>query len=108
MAKKKQGKMSKADAVRKALAAGVDLPQEASKYIQEKFGVAIAPQVFSTYKSQEKIRVERKAASSPRGRRAAKRSDNGVVSIEMVTKVKALVNEYGAESVQEIAAILAK
>ena len=45
---KADGKMTKADAVRAALAAGVDMPAEGSAHIKEKYGLVVTPQQFST------------------------------------------------------------
>src|SRR5262245_60295201 len=47
---------SKADAVRRALAAGMEGPQEGTAWIRKEFGIEIAPQHFSATKSQIKKR----------------------------------------------------
>ena len=107
MAKRKKGEMTKADAVRRALDSGVDQPQEASAYIKEKFDIEISPQMFSTYKSQLKIRSEKKAAGSGRGRRGIIGADNAAINLDLARKLKALVDEYGADSVQKVAAVAA-
>jgi hypothetical protein len=55
--------ISKAEAVRKALAAGMDGPPEGTAYLQREFGIEMTSQMWSSYKSQEKAR----AAKHPEG-----------------------------------------
>jgi hypothetical protein len=98
MAKKRGDGMSKAEAVRQAIAAGVDQPQEASAYIKEKFGLEVSPPMFSSYKSQMKKR------QGGRGRRKA-RGNGPAGGVDLARKVKALVDEYGADAVKEMAEV---
>jgi hypothetical protein len=46
--------MTKAEAIRRALAAGFEGPQEGTAYIRKEFGIEVAPQHFSATKSQMK------------------------------------------------------
>ena len=62
--------IKKTDAVRQALAEGVDNPTEAVAHIKKKFGLDITTQQFSTYKSNLKA----KGAGSSSGKRTAMRS----------------------------------
>lgn len=48
--------MTKAEAIRRALAAGHEGPQEGTAYIRKEFGIEVAPQHFSATKSQIKSR----------------------------------------------------
>src|SRR3954447_25866786 len=50
------GTVSKADAVRAALAAGIDTSPEAVAFIKQRFGIEMAKQHFSAQKSQIKRR----------------------------------------------------
>ncbi len=49
-------RMTKAGAARAALAAGVDVPKQASVYIKQRFGIDISPQQFSAEKCRLKQR----------------------------------------------------
>lgn len=57
------GSMSKSEAIRRALAAGFEGPQEGTAYIRKEFGIEIAPGHFSAVKATEK-----KKGSAPRGK----------------------------------------
>jgi hypothetical protein len=110
--KKADGKMTKADAVRAALAAGVDMPAEGSAHIKEKYGLDVTPQQFSTYKSI----ANKKAGKAPgrRGRKsgaavAAKSSTNGPAGLALqVEAIKSLVDQLGVEQVVSIAQLFRK
>ena len=105
MAKKKEaeeaGTMSKADAVRAALAEGKTKPQDACAWIKEKFDIDITPQHFSSYKSQEVKKQE--GGTSGGGRRAAEPAGQRVGSgnpVELAKQVRALVQQHGAAAVK--------
>jgi hypothetical protein len=112
--KKADGKMTKADAVRAALTAGVDKPADGAAYVKEKFGLEVSPQQFSTYKSI----ANKKAGKAPgrRGRRAAVTpmavpSPVGSGPVGLATSVEAikvLVDTYGVEQVVSIARLFGK
>jgi hypothetical protein len=113
--KKAHGKMTKADAVRAAIAEGVDMPAEGAAYVKEKFGLDVTPQQFSTYKSIAK----KKAGKAPgrRGRKpgapastaAVNSSTNGPAGLAIqVEAIKSLVDLLGVEQVVSIARLFGK
>src|SRR4051794_28185878 len=61
--------LSKAEAVRRALAAGHEGPQEGTAYIRDEFGIEVAPQHFSATKSQIKSREGARKAKGKPGRK---------------------------------------
>lgn len=93
---KPTGSMTKADAVRAALQAGVEKPQDASAWIKEKFGIEIAPQVFSSYKSS----LGKKSEGSSGNGVATKA---GSISLEAAEQVKDLVRQHGVDTVKKLA-----
>lgn len=105
MAKKKEeaGTMTKADAVRAAMAEGVEKPQDACEWIKSKFDIDITPAHFSSYKSGFK-----KKESSPNGGRvsAKGKAEGGIVDngspVELARQVKQLVDKFGARNVQDM------
>ena len=118
MAKKSEdateGKVSKMEAVRQTLAAGIEKPQEASAHIKEKFGLDVPTAIFSSYKSA----INSKKGSKPgkRGRKAKAGSTKVAVStngnvtgdgILLAKDVKSLVEKYGAEAVKGMADVFA-
>jgi hypothetical protein len=58
-------KVSKADAVRAALAEGVDTPDEGIAFIQKRFGIEMDKPTWSSYKSAEKTRKAKAAGGDP-------------------------------------------
>ena len=121
MAKNKEeaaeGTVSKMEAVRQTLAAGIEKPQEAIAHIKEKFGLDVPAVVFSTYKSV--INAKKGSTPGKRGRKAG--SANGRVAsmaatadgnftgsgIQLALEVKALVGRYGADAVKGMADVFA-
>jgi hypothetical protein len=78
--------MSKVDAVRAALAEGVESPEEGTEFIRKRFGIEIGRQHFSATKSQLKKREgggapkgkgvdERKAGARPSSPTGSRRTD---------------------------------
>jgi hypothetical protein len=112
------GSITKTEAVRRALAAGKELPGEAVPYIQSEFGIEINPQHFSAVKSGLK---KRGGATKPKGRpgrkpreaeegylapparKAAQGEDDLLAAIEAM---KPLVESLGADRVKRIADLL--
>lgn len=90
------GSMTKVDAVRAALRAGVEKPLEAATWIQEKFGIEIAPQMFSSYKSQLAKKTDGSASHGAS-------SKGGSISLEAAEQVRDLVKQHGAETVKKLA-----
>lgn len=103
MAKKKEeaGSMTKADAVRAAIAEGVTKPQDAVEWIKTKFDLDLTPAHFSSYKSQQ---AKKEVVISSGGRK--KESGGGIVDngspVELARQVKQLVDKFGARNVQDM------
>jgi hypothetical protein len=105
--------MSKADAVRAALKAGMKKPAEGADFIKEKFGIEIGAQMFSAYKSQFAAKkAARKARKAVRGGivdngrpRMGSTVGNGKV-IDLILEVRKLSDQYGAETVAKMAQAL--
>ena len=109
-----EGTISKMEAVRQTLAAGIEKPQEAVAHIKEKFGLDVPTAIFSSYKSA--INTKKGATPGKRGRKANANSakvataTNGNVcgsGIQLAQDVKALVGKYGAEAVKGMADVFA-
>src|SRR4051812_49140288 len=97
-------KVSKADAVRAALAAGMDKPQEGVAYIKGQFGLDLSTQMFSSYKSQEAKRAGK--GRRRRGRSAGVSAGNGTSGSNghgpaglagQIQAIKTLVDNLGAD-----------
>src|SRR5947208_3486632 len=58
------GRITKSEAVRRALADGVDQPADGVAYIRDNFGLEIGPQHFSAVKATEK----KKGEAAPKGK----------------------------------------
>lgn len=107
--------VTKADAVRAAVAHGADVPAEGVAYIKAQFGIDITPQHFSSIKSQHKAK-----AGKPAGRRGRKpgtpataaaptRAAIGIPNVAgPLTTIKHLVETLGVDQVKEIAEIFRK
>jgi hypothetical protein len=112
-AKAAEGKepIKKTDAVRQALAEGVDNPTEAVAHIKKKFGIDITTQQFSTYKSNLKA----KRAGSSGGKRAGRRSGTEIGNgrtgrgaldvVDAAAAVKDLCSQIGADKVKRLAGL---
>lgn len=121
-----RGKVTKAAAIRAAIAAGKDSPDEGIAFIRDRFGLDVSKQHWSASRSQFKrkeglggpkaARAPRKAKQAtasegvptpaPRARTApaaqqAPASESGMISD--LAAVKALVKRLGAQQVKEIA-----
>jgi hypothetical protein len=62
-----QAKITKASAVRAALADGLDAPDDIAEFAKSRYGIEISNQMVSSYKSQEKAR-QAKQADEPKGK----------------------------------------
>ena len=96
----KAKEITKSEAVRRAVAEGVDKPQEGSAFIKEKFGLQVTPQHFSTYKSQQKAK-EGKGSGGRSKRLKEHERGNGFVPTELMRQMIVLVEEYGKAEVAE-------
>lgn len=112
--KKAAGTMTKADAVRAALAEGLDTPEEGTAYIKEKFGLDVTKPQFSTYKSIGKKKAKGGAGKTRQAAPARSqalavpaRATNGDVSLA-VEAIKTLVDQLGVDQVQRIAEVFRK
>jgi hypothetical protein len=105
-----QSKMTKSDAVRAALAQGVDKPEEGVAFIRDRFGLEVTNAQFSTYKSlaRAKGKVGRKGARKGHGVGATPKHHtvgNGLVEVDDLEAVKGLVAKIGADQVKRIAGL---
>jgi hypothetical protein len=110
--------ISKAHAVRAALAAGFDGPQEGTAYIRKEFGIELAPQHFSAVKSQQKKKEgEQKAkggrkptSSGVKGYLAPppkqRAMDGETTLLAALEAMKPLVASLGVEKVKRLAELL--
>jgi len=103
-------KITKSEAVRRAVAEGVDKPTEAVAFIKERFGVEITPQHFSSIKSQEAKKAGKPARRGRKPRDAAAPTPNGPRvgngnPVELARQVKKLVDVYGVEAIKEMATV---
>lgn len=107
------GSMTKADAVRAAVAEGKLKPQEGCAWIKEKFDIDITPAHFSSYKSQEakKTGTPDRRGRKPREAAAAVATQNGHPvapggAVDLAKQLKSLVTRYGADEVSGMLAVL--
>jgi membrane-associated protease RseP (regulator of RpoE activity) len=106
--------ISKADAVRAALAEGKDSPEEGVEFIKTKYGIEMTKPTFSSYKAQDKARKAKAgngkpAPAAPRPKPVAA-SSNGHAGnpAELAREVKALVEKFGAVAVKEMTDVFAE
>jgi hypothetical protein len=111
--------VSKAEAVRRALAAGSESPEEGVAYLLDNFGIVMDRQTFSSNKSQEKNRQAKKAevsAKSKPGRKPKaavegylapppKHRGNGDV-LETLEALKPLIASHGADKLHRLVDLL--
>lgn len=105
-------KMTKADAVRAAVADGADNPTEGTAYIKAKFNLDITPQQFSTYKALDKKRSGKPARQGRQPKAAVIAPSalaTGPVGLAIqVESIKTLVEALGDEQVVSIARLFGK
>ncbi len=97
--------MTKADAVRAAMAEGVEKPQDACEWIKTKFGIDITPAHFSSYKSGFKKKegggASEPSSTSSHGKSQPSGSRVGNSNpVELAKQVRALVQQHGAAAVK--------
>jgi hypothetical protein len=104
-------KLKKSDAMREAIKRGIDKPQDASEFIKKEFGLDVAPQVFSSFKSISKKKGT--GSSIPTTRLAMNSSPkanghhvNIGGAVELAKQLKGLVTQYGADEVSGMLAVL--
>jgi hypothetical protein len=105
--------ITKSEAVRRALAAGHQMPVEAVTYILAEFGIEVRPQYFSNVKLEMA-----KGAPKPRGgvapqssptiaeEQSAPRPRAGADLLEAIETLKPLVAEMGVENTKRIVDLL--
>ncbi len=115
--------ISKAEAVRDALAHGEDSPEEGTRYIKNTHGIDITRQMFSSYKAQQKARDAKKqgdaepAPAAPTSRKRAATIDGFLSSpsmahpadnnlIESLEALKPLIAQYGPDKVKRLVDLL--
>jgi hypothetical protein len=113
-------KISKADAVRAAMAEGNDTPEEGVAFISKRFGVEVTRQQFSSYKSQEKARQQKKGGQEENGQQGKRAVEAPVAEVvpaprngtpdvaESIQAIKSLVDTLGVDQVKQIAEIFRK
>ncbi|HEX4610530.1 MAG TPA: hypothetical protein VH092_20240 [Urbifossiella sp.] len=117
-------KITKADAVRAALAEGIDTPDEGIAFILKRYGIEMGKPMWSSYRSQEKARQAKKAGGGTPARRsrapkaeaapapapaASSPSRNGSIGVAgSVETIKSLVEQYGVDEVVSLARLFGK
>jgi hypothetical protein len=115
---------SKTDAIRQALGAGFDGPQEGTAYIRQEFGIEIAPSHFSAVKSQLKKKASTGVADGRKGKRGRPKgstsqavegylapppspaASGGSDLLDAMEAMKPLIAQYGADQVKRIVDLL--
>ena len=104
--------ISKAEAVRLALKAGKEMPEEGVNYIKRQFGIEIDKQHFSTQKSQ--IKKKAAAAAEVTGGRvmgvhvysSSKQLSGEMELLDAIEAIKPLVASLGVDKVKRLADLL--
>ena len=103
--------MTKVDAIKQALAAGVDKPIDGVNYIGERFAISVTPGMFSTTKSQLKRKGGGGNGRRKGGRRKAEAQPETApaaagVSLadaaRAVTAVQGLVQQFGKTAIKNL------
>ena len=109
-----QRTIKKAEAVRQAIAAGMDTPADGVAFIKAKFGIEMDTKTFSLNKSQQKARLAKGTIKLKRGRKPkvegylappAKAKGEGELLAALET-MKPLVASLGADTVKRLADLL--
>jgi hypothetical protein len=96
--------ISKAEAVRQALAAGMESPPDGTGFVKATYGFEMTPQMWSSYKAQEKARQAKKAAGKPKSQPGRKPK----TTVEQLDKVvKTIQPAVGASVISDLAAVKA-
>jgi hypothetical protein len=104
--------MSKAEAVRLALADGIEAPGEISEFVMARYGLELSKQMASSYKAQEKARDAKKSGEAPaaatRGPKpkAAASSGRDVDLLSALEALKPLIASQGAERLHRLIDVL--
>lgn len=112
--KKAEGGITKIDAVREIIGNhGKDtMPTEIARLAKSEHGVVLTPGTASNYKTtvvKELMGGKSKARRGPKpGWKRTTTNGRGTVSIDDIAAVKKLVEQLGAEKVEQLARVLAK
>jgi len=104
-ARAKESSLTKADAIRAAIKAGIESPTEAEKYIRKRFGLEVSRTHFSASKSQMR---KAENAGAVDGYLAPPKIDaigDGDL-LDALEKMKPLVASLGADKVKRIVDLL--
>lgn len=103
------GNISKTEAIRRALAAGIESPKAVVVWVKEQFGLDVVPTVVSTTKSL----LAKKAGTSvhvasrrPTAVRPTAPVSGGGDTIQLVRSLKELVAQYGAAEVVKMTQVV--
>lgn len=106
--------ITKTEAVKAALAEGMESPEEGVAFIKSKYGLDITKPQFSTYKSLSKKKnggsmraKSQPMASAPAAAPTPARSASGDVAVGVET-IKSLVDKLGVDQVVRIAQLFGK
>lgn len=105
----KKATMTKADAMRAALRAGVESPTAASQYIRNRFGIEVSRSHFSAFKCNERKAGNSETPGAAKGdptlplRLEAIDDGDLLIALEMI---KPLVASLGADKVKRIVDLL--
>jgi hypothetical protein len=92
--------ISKAEAVRQALAAGMDSPTDGTGFLKSTYGIEMTSQMWSSYKAQQKAR-DAKQADKPKAKRGRPR----VAQLDQI--VKTIQPAVGKSVIADLAAVKA-
>jgi len=107
--------MSKAQAVRNALAEGVEEIGDIEGFVKSRYGIEIPRQMISAYKAMEKKRAEKATGKPGRKSRGAESSGSAPRArsggseselLDAMEAMKPLVDKLGAENVKRIVDLL--
>jgi hypothetical protein len=111
--------ISKSEAARQAIAAGLDSPEEATNFIRKQFGIEMSKAHFSAVKSQVKAKAA-EGTPAPKGKPGRKpkaasgdvtlptkpRAAGETALIESLETLKPLIAHYGATKVKRLVDLL--
>ena len=117
--------ISKAEAIRRVMADGIDNPSVGSQEIKKRFGIDVTPQHFSAARSQMKSRDAKKQETAPKGKPGRKPKEapsqavegylapppkptpaGGSELLDAMEAMKPLVASLGREQVKRIVDLL--
>ena len=115
-----KGSISKAEAVRRALAAGHESPEAGVAYLKKHFGIEMNNQTFSSNKAQQKARDAKKAGTQPEAAPAAPRKQAAPAAprqtapatsasggiIADLADIKRLLATHGKDGLEELIDVL--